>query len=87
MCAAPSTMAASTTVPRPVARACTLPASSLGQRAVLAPARHAAIDQARVEGLAGFGSQAQTLHGAGPHAFDQRIGIAHQGEHQVTPFG
>src|SRR3989442_15339961 len=28
MCAAPSTMAASTTVPRPVARACTMPASN-----------------------------------------------------------
>ena len=43
--------------------------------------------QARVGGLAGLGSQAQALHGAGPHAFDQRIGIAHQGQHQVTPFG
>jgi hypothetical protein len=58
-----------------------------GQRPVLAPARHAAIDQARVEGVAGLGSQAQALHGAGPHAFDQRIGIARQGQHQVTPFG
>ncbi len=57
------------------------------QRAVLAPARHAAIDQVRVEGLAGLGPKSQALHGAGPHAFDQRIGHRAPGPHQVTSFG
>ena len=48
------------------------------QRPVLAPARHAAVDQARVARQAGLGAQAQALHHAGPKALDQQIGACDQ---------
>ncbi|KAF5289622.1 hypothetical protein FQR65_LT20784 [Abscondita terminalis] len=49
------------------------------QRAMLAPARHAAVDQARVAFQAGPGPQAQALHDAGPKALDQQVGARDQG--------
>jgi hypothetical protein len=50
----------------------------MGQRAVLAPARHAAVDQARVARQAGIGPQAQALHHAGPESLDQQVGACRQ---------
>ncbi|MNO80125.1 hypothetical protein D3C76_713170 [compost metagenome] len=49
--------------------------SGLGQRAVLAPAGHAAVDQARVLRQALLGAEAQALHHARAVALDQRVGL------------
>ena len=46
----------------------------LRQRAVLAPAGHAAVDQLRVRGEARFGPDAEPFHHARSKAFDERIG-------------
>ena len=56
-------------------------AGGLRQRAFLAPAGHAAIDQARIARLHHVGPEPEPLHHAGPKAFDQRIGIGQQVEH------
>ncbi|MOA24447.1 hypothetical protein D3C78_1451220 [compost metagenome] len=45
-----------------------------GQWAVLTPASHAPIHQARVAALANLRAEPQTLHHSGTHAFDQGIG-------------
>jgi hypothetical protein len=49
-----------------------------GQRAGLAPAGHAAIDEARVGGQAVVGPEAEALHHAGAVAFDEAVGRGDQ---------
>ncbi len=49
-----------------------------GQRPVLAPAGHAAVDEARVVGQQRVGAEAETLHHAGTKALDQAVGGAGQ---------
>jgi hypothetical protein len=53
----------------------------LRQRALLAPAGHAAIDQLWVARERDVGSEPEPLHHAGPKALDQRVGLFEQVEH------
>lgn len=53
-------------------------ASGPGERAVLAPARHPAIDQLGVARRAFGGAEPQPFHHAGAKAFDQNVGLADQ---------
>ena len=53
----------------------------LSERPGLAPARHAAVHEARVAGEAGLRPEAQALHHAGAVAFDERVGVGQQVEH------
>ena len=55
----------------------------LRQRAGLAPARHAAIDQLRVAGMALRRAQAQLLGHAGAKALYQNVSVFHQAQHDV----
>jgi hypothetical protein len=48
--------------------------AALRQRPFLTPSGHAAIDQPRVARLHHVRAKAQSLHHAGPEAFDQRVG-------------
>ena len=50
---------------------------SVGERAVLSPAGHACIDEARVEAQELVRPQPQPLHHAGTEALDQHIGLGH----------
>ena len=50
--------------------------ASCGQRAVLAEARHAPVDEALVDGQALVGADAEALHDAGPEALEQDVGRA-----------
>ena len=50
-------------------------AGGLGQRAVLAPAGHPAVDQPRVAGQALVGADAEPLGDAGAHALDEHVGL------------
>jgi hypothetical protein len=59
-------------------------AGSLRQRAGLSPARHAAVDQTRVARGAVQRPKAQALHHAGAHAFDQRICMFDEAQHQLA---
>jgi hypothetical protein len=52
-------------------------ARSLGQRPRLAEARHAAVDQAGVAGMAVGRAQTQPLGHAGAKALDEHIGTVH----------
>ncbi len=56
-------------------------ARCVGERAVLAPAGHAAVDQARVARMAFGGSEAQALHHAGAETFDEHVGFRDDVEH------
>ena len=56
-------------------------AGGLRQRTFLAPAGHAAIDQARIARLHHVGPEPQSLHHARPKAFDQGVGIGQEVEH------
>ncbi|MCY1440058.1 hypothetical protein D9M71_563170 [compost metagenome] len=62
-------------------------ASGVGHRALLTPAGHAPVDQARVTRPAVFRAQAQALHHTGAHALDQDVGAFDELEHDFTPFG
>ncbi|MCY1361398.1 hypothetical protein D9M69_480640 [compost metagenome] len=62
-------------------------AGGLGQRPLLAPAGHAAIDQPGIERQAHVRPQAQALHDAGAHAFDQRIAVLRQLQHGANALG
>ena len=53
----------------------------IGQRAFLAPAGHAAIDEPWIAREHDFRAEAEPLHHAGAKAFDQRIGAGKQVEH------
>ena len=59
-------------------------AGALGQRTVLAPAGHAAINQPRVARQADLGAKPQTFHHAWAEALDQAVGLGHQGQHRVN---
>ena len=50
----------------------------LGERAVLAPAGHPAVDQARVDRVAVLGAEAEPLGDAGAHALDEHVGVGDQ---------
>ena len=54
-------------------------AGALGERAVLAPAGHAAVDEARIAREHDVGPEAEALHHAGTEAFDQRVGASRRG--------
>ena len=56
-------------------------ARGLGQRPVLTPAGHPAVDQPRVDGLALLGADAQPLGDARPHPLDEQVGAPDQLEH------
>ena len=56
-------------------------AGGLRQRAFLAPAGHAAIDQPRIARQHDVRPESEPLHHAGPKPFDQRIGVGEQFEH------
>ena len=49
-------------------------ACGMGEGAGLAPAGHAAIGEARVQGVEIFGAEAEFFHDAGAEAFDEAIG-------------
>ena len=53
-------------------------ASGLGERAVLAPARHPAVDQPGVARSAFGGTEAQPLHHTWAIALDQGVGLGDQ---------
>ncbi|MNY22556.1 hypothetical protein D3C86_1561770 [compost metagenome] len=53
-------------------------AGRLRQRAVLAPARHAAVDQSRIARRAHRRAEPEALHDARAIAFDERIGRGHE---------
>ncbi|MNI68220.1 hypothetical protein D3C73_1239010 [compost metagenome] len=57
------------------------------QRPVLAPAGHAAVDEARIVGQQHVGAEAQALHHAGAEAFDQAVGGAGEVADQGGAFG
>ena len=56
----------------------------LRQRAVLAPAGHAAVDQPRVARRQHLGAEAEPLHHAGPKALDQHVGALDQAQRHVA---
>ena len=56
-------------------------AGGVGERAFLAPAGHAAVDQLRVAREHDIGAEPEPLHHAGPETLDQRIGAGEQVEH------
>ncbi|MNE31618.1 hypothetical protein D3C80_1251950 [compost metagenome] len=58
----------------------------LGQRTILAPTGHAAVDQARVARQANIRSEAQALHHAGTHAFDQGVTAFYQAQYGLDAF-
>ena len=55
--------------------------AALRQRAFLAPAGHAAVDEFWVARQHHIGSEPEPLHHAGPKTLDQRVGIGEQVEH------
>ena len=62
-------------------------AGHLGHGPVLAPARHAAVHEARVAGEARIGADAQALGDAGPEALDERVGLLDQRQHGLDALG
>ena len=56
-------------------------AGRLGQRAVLSPAGHPAVDQPRVDRVALLGADPEPLGHAGSHPLDQQVGALGQLEH------
>ena len=54
---------------------------------VLAPSRHAPVDQAAVAPEAGVGPEAQPLGHAGPEPLDQPVGLLDEPEHQLDRVG
>ena len=62
-------------------------AGRVRQRAELAPAGHAAVDEARISREAGVGAEAEPLGHAGPEALDQRVGRAISLSTVSTPSG
>ena len=56
-------------------------AGGLGERALLAPAGHAAIDEARVARQDNVRAEPQSFHHARAKAFDQGIGVSKQVQH------
>ncbi len=58
-------------------------AGGLGERPVLAPSGHPAIDEARISAQHHIGAQAQALHHAGPETLDDHIRLLRRVEAQV----
>ena len=56
-------------------------------RSVLAPPRHAPVDQPRVAAEAGVGPDAEPLGHAGPETLDQPVGLLDQPEHELDGVG
>ncbi|MEY9143844.1 hypothetical protein ABIF00_001828 [Bradyrhizobium elkanii] len=56
-------------------------AGGVRQRAFLAPAGHASIDQPGIAREHDVRTEPEALHHAGPKTFDQRVGMAEQVEH------
>jgi hypothetical protein len=56
-------------------------AGGVGERAFLAPAGHAAVNEPRIARQHDVWAESETLHDAGPKPFDQRIGVREQFEH------
>ena len=55
--------------------------ADVGERTLLAPAGHAAVDEARVPREADVGAEPEPLHHARPEALDQHVGLLDQPEH------
>ena len=53
------------------------------ERAALAPAGHAAVDEARVAGEADVGSDAEAFGDAGPVPLDQDVGALDELQHEL----
>ena len=62
-------------------------AGLLGQRAVLAPAGHAGVDEPRVPGHALVGSDPEPLGDTGAVRLDQDVGALDETEHRVASSG
>ena len=62
-------------------------ARGVGHRAVLTPARHAAIDQGAVAGPHLVGTDPEALGHPGTEALDQSVGLLGKGEHQLDRVG
>ena len=62
-------------------------ARGVRERALLAPARHAAVDQARVAREADVGAEPEPLHHARAEALDQRVGAARPAQHGGDALG
>ena len=58
-----------------------------GQRALLTPAGHPAVDQPRVALQAHVGTEAQALHDAGPEALQSQVGPVDQAQRGLRPSG
>ena len=56
-------------------------AGGVRHRALLPPAGHAPVDQARVAGEARVGAEPEALGDPGAEALDQRVGLLHQPQH------
>ena len=59
----------------------------LRHRTVLAPARHASVDELRVAGEARVGTEAEPLGDAGPEALEQRVGALDEPQHELDAVG
>ena len=67
------------------ARQCTvigIMAGTVAQWTILAPARHASVNQALISGATVYRPKSKSLHDAGPKAFEQSIGLAAQREYE-----
>ena len=59
----------------------------LRERTVLAPARHAPEHEPRIAREADVGTEAESLHHAGPEALDQRVGLLDEAQHHLDAGG
>src|SRR5439155_8310159 len=62
-------------------------AGGTGERAVLAPAGHPAVDEGRVGGVDLGGADAEAFGDAGAEALDQDLGPGRQAQHQIRGAG
>ncbi len=58
-------------------------ADVVGERAVLAPAGHARVDEPVVAGAARVGTDTESLGDAGPEPFEQHVGLLAQAQHDL----
>lgn len=61
-------------------------AGGLGERAFLAPAGHASIDELGIAGEADIGAEAQPLGDAGPEGLGHAIGLLDQTQNDLDAF-
>ena len=62
-------------------------ARGIGERALLAPAGDAAVDEARIAREARVGPEPEALGDAGAKTFDQRVGALDELQHELDGFG